>query len=218
MARYGKGPDKSRIIEAQTSIKERLIHLKRAQKAVDDSAAKIVEDEQALQVAVYWQEAFGPAGIPNMILRDTIGPLNETSRRISTLMTGGCIQVNYSTSRELVSGRDKAELNITVDNPDGASRVEGNSKGEASLTNLIVAETLAEVGGVAARIGYRWYDEILANQEEGARRSALAYMKEIASRYGILIFVVSHTPEAASYADYILTAVKETTGTTYRWD
>ncbi len=213
-----RGPDEGPVVRAEATLAERLRHKIRAQEALEESATKLVDDEEALRIAEYWKEAFGPTGIPNMVLADAIGPLNETSKRVSTLMTGGCIDVRYETCRELASGQDKAELTITVDNPTGAHRADGGSKGESSLTNLIIAETLAEVGGVATRLGYRWYDEVGANQDELVRRSIFAYLKETAHRYGILIFVVSHTPEVASYADYILIAEKTEKGTTYRWD
>jgi hypothetical protein len=213
-----RGPDRSAVVRAEATLAERKQQQDRTEQAIRDSAIKLSEDEEALRVAEYWQKGFGPTGIPNMILKDAIGPLNETSRRISTMMTGGCIQVTYETSRELVSGDSKAELNILVDNPDGADRADGGSKGESSLTNLIVAETLAEVGGVATRLGYRWYDEIGSNADEVVRRSIFAYLKEVASRYGILVFVVSHATEVASYADYVLIAEKTQKGTTYRWE
>ena len=213
-----KGPDRSGIVRAETLLTERERNHTKAKEAVETSAAKMVDDEEALRIAEYWQEGFGPGGIPNMILKDAIGPLNETSRRISSLMTGNCIQIGYETSRELGTGAEKAELNITVDNPSGAEHADGGSKGESSLTNLIVAETLAEVGGVAGRIGYRWYDEISSNADEVCRRSIFAYLKELANRCGILVFVVDHSPEAASFADYVLLAEKTAEGTVYRWD
>ena len=215
--RIEQGPDKTEITKFETQIKEREKQLKKAQQAVEKTAAKVVEGEELLRVVEYWQEAFGPTGIPNMILGDALGPLNSTSRRISAIMSGGTLDVSYATSRQLAKGGDKAELTINVRNELGSHRADGSSKGEGGLNNLIIAETLAEVGGVAHRIGYRWYDEVGANQDEVVRRSIYAYLSEIAQRYGILVFLVSHAPEAANYVDYTLIAEKTVAGTTYRW-
>ena len=215
--RIEQGPDKTEITRFETQVKEREKAIKKASIAVDKAAAKVVEGEELLRVVAYWQEAFGPTGIPNMILGDALGPLNATSRRVSALMSGGTLAVSYSTSRQLKTGADKAELTISVTNELGSVRAEGSSKGEGGLNNLIIAETLAEVGGVAHRIGYRWYDEVGANSDEVVRRSLYSYLSDVAQRYGILVFLVSHSPEAANYVDYTLIAEKTFTGTTYRW-
>ena len=215
--RIEHGPDKTEITRFETQIREREKQLAKSKKAVDTAAIKVVENEVLLSVVEYWQEAFGPTGIPNMILSDALGPLNSTSRRISAIMSGGTLDVSYATSRQLARGGDKAELTINVRNELGSHRADGSSKGEGGLNNLIIAETLAEVGGVAHRIGYRWYDEVGANQDEVVRRSIYAYLAEIAQRYGILVFLVSHAPEAANYVDYTLIAEKTVQGTTYRW-
>ena len=216
--RLEQGPDKTEVTRFETQIKERERAVKKANAAVEVAAAKVVEGEELLRVVQYWQEAFGPTGIPNMILGDALGPLNATSRRVSALMSGGTLAVSYSTSRQLKTGVNKSELVINVRNELGSERVEGSSKGESGLNNLIIAETLAEVGGVAHRIGYRWYDEVGANSDEVVRRSLYSYLSEVARRYGILVFLVSHAPEAANYADYTLIAEKTVSeGTTYRW-
>jgi len=208
----------SAVEKAKAVLSEKIEAKAKAEQAVQKIAQQVTESEQLVGVVGYWQEAFGPTGIPNMILRDAIGPLNETARRISNAMTGGLLQVGYSTTRALASGKEKAELVISVTNKLGCRRAEGSSKGEASLINLIVAETLAEVGNTASRIGYRWYDEVGANHDDVVRRAIFSYLRETANRTGTVIFLVTHNPEAASYADHILVATKGKDGTTYRWE
>jgi DNA repair exonuclease SbcCD ATPase subunit len=209
-----QGPDRSELQRLQTIKTERQKALTEAKNALENAAQGLVETEALVQVASYWYEAFGPTGIPNMILGEAIKPLNEIAKRISLLMTGGTIAITYETSRELSSGDTSAELVVKVDNKIGSKRAEGSSKGEAGLTNLIIAETLSEVGSVSNRIGYRWYDEILNSQDQTVRRSIMSYLRDLAQRLGILIFVVDHHQEVASYADYVLTAEKTAQGTT----
>ncbi len=217
--RLEAGPDKTEVTRLETVVAEQKKQRVKLQKAVDTVAVTVTETEEALRVAEYWQEAFCPTGIPNMVLREAIGPLNTTARRISAAMTGGTISVSYATSRELASGKgERSELIIKVKNDLGSTRFEGSSKGESGLTELVVAETLAEVGGIAKRIGYRWYDEVCPNQDELVRRAIYAYLADIARRYKILVFLVTHGPEAASYADYVLIAEKTKEGTIYRWE
>lgn len=213
----GSGVDKSALARTQAVLEERQGRVAAGEKAVAESAEQLMQFQETLKVLAYWLEAFGPTGIPNMVLRDSIQPLNDVARRISNLLTGGSVQIKFSTSRELASGREKAELVTTVENKLGASRAEGSSKGESGLINLIVAETLSEVGCVSNRIGFRWYDEILVSQDATVRRSILAYLKDTARRLGILVFVVDHHMEASSYADHVLVAEKTDKGTTFHW-
>lgn len=212
-----QGPDRTELTRLQAVKAEREKASTEAKNALEDAAQGLVETEALVKVTSYWYEAFGPTGIPNMILGEAIKPLNEIARRISLLMTGGTINITYETSRELASGDTSAELVIKVDNKIGSKRAEGSSKGEAGLTNLIIAETLSEVGSVSNRVGFRWYDEILNSQDQTVRRSIMSYLRDLAKRLNILIFVVDHHQESASYADYVLVAEKTTEGTELYW-
>jgi DNA repair exonuclease SbcCD ATPase subunit len=210
-------PSPSAAERANAVHNERISALAHAKKQVTEHARQATDDEEATKVAGYWVKGYSPAGIPNMVLESKIDPLNVVSRAVSDLMTGGVIQVSYSTRRELVSGDERPKLSIKVDNQQGARRLEGNSRGERCLANLIVAETLAEVGGVANRVGYRWYDEVTDGQDAAVRRSMFAYFKEQARRHKILIFVVDHSPEVSQFADYVLVAEKTQDGTALKW-
>jgi DNA repair exonuclease SbcCD ATPase subunit len=218
IAHYERGPDAQEVNKRLAIVEERERATQGEKTRVAGAAEDLAGEEEMLKVLTYWQKAFGPAGIPNMILSEAIAPLNRIAQRISNLMTGGTLKVSYETRRELASGDTKAQLVIRVDNLIGSKRPEGSSNGEAGLTNLIIAENLSEIGQVSQRIGFRWYDEITTGQDTQVRRSIFAYLKELAHRLGILIFVVDHHIEAASYADYVLLAEKtRTEGTVYRW-
>lgn len=203
------GPSDSALRIAEDRLTDREASCAKAQKALDQAAADLAADQATIKVLDYWNVAFSPYGIPNMVLRDAIAPLNKEARRISAEMTGGTIEVRYSTTRELASGAEKAQLNIEVDNKLGDKDLAGSSKGEAGLTNFIIAETLSEVGQVSRRIGYRWYDEIVPHQDPKVCHSIYSYMKDIAQRLGILIFLVDHNPVAANYADHVLIVEKK---------
>ena len=81
-------------------------------------------------------------------------------------------------------------MNIEVDNRLGDKELAGSSKGEAGLTNFIIAETLSEVGQISRRVGFRWYDEILPHQDPKVCQSIYSYMKDLAERLGVLVFLV----------------------------
>lgn len=221
MASYRQGPSDADLKTAQGRLADREAAVIKAQAALDEAAEALVADQATLKVLEYWNLAFSPYGIPNMVLRDAITPLNKEARRVSATMTGGTIEVRYSTTRELASGLEKAQLNIEVDNKLGDKDLGGSSKGEAGLTNFIIAETLSEVGQVSRRVGYRWYDEIVPHQDPKVCHSIYAYMKEVAQRLGILVFLVDHNPVAANYADHVLLVEKQSDSgkiiSTIRW-
>jgi DNA repair exonuclease SbcCD ATPase subunit len=217
-----QGPSTSGMERAEAIVNERAAALEKAEKATLTASAAIVEAQEAVKVVRYWVKAFSPVGVPNMVLKDSISPLNDTSRRISATLTGGTLNVSYDTSREMATGQERAKLVVNVEHRHGTmtrtGNIKGSSKGQSGLTNLIVAETLSAVGNVSSRIGFRWYDEVLNSQEPLIRRATLAYMKELAHRLKILIFIVDHHPEPASYADRILLVdLDEHEATSMKW-
>lgn len=194
---------------AEATLIERERMLAKAKQQLEDAATALTISQSTLKVLDYWNIAFSPYGIPNMVLRDAIDPLNHEAQRVSALLTGGTIQVVYNTSREMASGMEKARLNIEVNNLLGDKDLTGSSKGEAGLANFIIAETLAEVGQTARRVGYRWYDEVVPHQDAKVCHTLYTYWKEVARKLGILIFMVDHNPIAANYADYTLVVEKK---------
>ena len=216
-ASLASGPDETELARLKAIVEERERQVTSGQAAVENGAVQLAEASEMAKVLAYWNEAFGPCGIPNMVLSEAVNPLNDVSKRLSALLTNGTIGISYATSRTLATGRSSSELVVKVDNKLGGCRIEGSSKGESGLTNLILAETLSEVGSVSQRVGFRWYDECLSNQDATVRRSILAYLRETAQRLGILIFVVDHHAESASFADHVLVAEKNDDGTSLYW-
>ena len=202
----GASDEKLRSVEATLRERERVLGL--ARKTVETSTTTLLESQVTMRVLDYWNTAFSPYGIPNMVLKDAIQPLNREARRVSSMMTGNTIEVVYGTRRELASGQEKAELVIEVNNTLGSKELAGSSKGESGLTNLIIAETLAEVGQVSRRIGFKWLDEVLPHQDQTVCKSIYSHLRELANQLGILIFLVDHNPTAANYADHMLVVEK----------
>jgi DNA repair exonuclease SbcCD ATPase subunit len=212
-----KNVSDANVKAAKATLTERKAQVTKVEQEIEALAKTLAEDQESLKIVKYWNRAFGPTGIPNMVLAEALGPMNEVSRAISNRMTGGTIHVTYSTTKMLATGASKAQLVINVDNEIGDSEIQGSSKGEGGLTNFIIAETLSEVGNVSSRIGFRWYDEIVPHQDPVVSRSIYAYMKEVANRLGILVFLVDHNPAAENYADHVLLIEKTKGGTNISW-
>ena len=204
---------------ARAVLAERVAARGRAEQDIQAQARELARLENESSYDAYWARAFSPTGIPNLVLRRTIRPLNEAARLTSLTMTGGALEVTFSATTELASGVEKPQLVTRVDNRYGASRFQGNSKGEAGLANLILAETQATVGRIGRRVGWRWFDEPLNTQDPQVRRNVYQYLRQQADAEGLLIFVVDHNPEAAGFAHHVLVATKSEAGdTTYAWE
>jgi DNA repair exonuclease SbcCD ATPase subunit len=208
LAQLGAGVSDSTLKTAEATLAERERVKSLDEDKVNTTATALAASRATVRVIDYWNHAFSPYGIPNMVLKESIAPLNREARRVSSMMTGGTIEITYNTRRELANGKEKAELVIEVDNKLGSTELAGNSKGESGLTNLIIAETLSEVGQVARRIGYRWYDEVVPHQDQVVCRSIYSHLRQVAHDLGILIFIVDHNPVAADYADHVLLVEK----------
>lgn len=208
LAALEKGPADNALNAAKTKLTERNRVAHNAKESLKIAAECLALAQTTERVLNYWNTAFSPYGIPNMVLREAIAPLNHEARRISASMTGGTIEVVYGTTRELATGATKAQLNISVNNLLGSQDLAGSSMGEAGLTNYIISETLSNIGQVSRRIGYRWYDEIVPHQDTKVCHSIYSYWKELAQKLGILILMVDHNPVAANYADHFLTVEK----------
>ena len=207
----------SAVKAAEAVVKERERQVTVAKSGIEEAAKALSEVQATLGVVSYWNKAFSPTGIPNMVLAEAIPALNEVAKAVSVRMTGGTIQISFSTARELVTGKSKAKLVIKVNNTLGSKKLKGSSKGEGGLTNIVIAETLAEVGNIASRIGFRWYDEVLPNQDPVVAKSVYTHMREFAQRTGTLVFLVEHDPVAENFADHILVVEKRLTDSAISW-
>lgn len=208
--------DSKEVDLAKVRESERDLAVKQHEARLAETAQEVSDSFEYAKIANYWVEAFGATGIPNMIIDETIAPLNAISKQLGLRMTNGIIEIVYGTQRQLNSGESSNELTINVNNKFGSKSVHGSSKGERGIVNLVIAETLAEIGNIAARVNYAFYDEITQSADPKLRRDVFSYLREKATNR--LMFVVDHALEVASYADKVLIADKSPEGiTTYAW-
>lgn len=213
-----RAPSDHRLVQLRAVLTEVQAQGKTAASRIDASTLTLTEAEHQYRIAAYWVKGFSPAGIPNLVLRRTVDPLNDVAQLISSTLTGGTLSIQFSAETELASGEVTPKLITRVTNRFGASTVQGNSKGEGGLINLIIVETQAQVGRVLGRVGYRWFDEAVNSQDAVVRRNFYGYLREQARLRGVLTFIVDHHSEAANFADHTLIARKGEDGfTTYHW-
>ena len=145
--------DETPLKFAQDKIKDVKARIAKLSREIAEHSSKATELSTTLAVLNYWHRAFGPTGLPNMILGDAMGYINHVSANVSSILTGGLLEINYSNTKVLANNAERPELMINVKNATGATKFLGSSKGEAGISNLIIAETLNEIGRVWHRVG-----------------------------------------------------------------
>jgi len=213
--RYEQSVDGSAVASAKSVVTLNTTRVTEAEQAVKTAAEALAETQEGLRMIEYWTKAFSPNGIPNMLLNETVGPLNDVAQRVSHQLGRGMMEVWFSTTKKLVSGEQKPQLNVQVKNRMGSNKANGCSKGESTLTNLVILESLSELGRVSSRVGLRIFDEPFTNADEIVARALYAYLAELAKTS--LIFLADHNAVASSYANYILGVTKQAGGTVYAW-
>ena len=209
------GPSQSGVEQAKAVVRERKRVLEGLRTKVDETALALTEAQESLRVVAYWADAFGPGGIPNMILEDAVAPLNALAKRVSHQLGRGTLAVRYHTQRELSSGERRSHLNIIVDNVNGSSAIRGSSRGESGLINFIVAQTLYELSGLAHKTGFRFLDEPILGEDMPMARALYQFLKENCQRTGTMTLLIDHNPAAANYADHLIHVTKDQAGSTY---
>lgn len=212
---YEKPVDGAAVASAQTVVKLATTSVTEAEEEVKTAADALAETKEGLRLVEYWTKAFSPNGIPNMLLNETVTPLNDVAQRVSHQLGRGMMEVWFSTTKKLVSGEQKPCLNVQVKNRMGSSKASGCSKGESTLTNLVILESLSELGRVSSRVGLRVFDEPFTNADDVVARALYAYLAELAKTS--LIFLADHNAVASNYANYILGVTKQGDGTAYAW-
>jgi DNA repair exonuclease SbcCD ATPase subunit len=152
-----------------------------------------------------------------MTLQDCLTYLNRSANHLSSAITGNLIEIFFSATKTLKSADEKPALVINVRNRTGARKFTGSSKGEAGVSNLIIAETLYSLGRLWQRVAYRWFDEAVNSQDQSVRGTVYGYIREQAKLHQQVNLVVDHSPDVEAYADSIILAEKSGAGfTTYR--
>lgn len=198
---------------------QKLGALRSRKEAYDRKSAQLEADRKRYAEAkdqefVYKEltRAFGKNGIPALIMDNALAEIQSEVNKIMDQLTGGRITVEFSTQKELKSGKQAETLDIIVSDALGARDFNGYSGGEAARVALAIRLALAKVISRRAgkQIGLIMIDEISDLDTAGADAFAQTIMG-IASDYK-QIMVVTHMPHLKDQFPNVLTIVKDRDG------
>jgi hypothetical protein len=207
----------SKLVAVRTRIQTAKQSKKTMQSDLSETNRKLVEVGAFIQLLSYLYKAFGPTGVPNMVLQDCLEYLNRAAGHLSSVLTGDLVEISFSSTKVLATSAEKPCLVINAKNRAGSKKFIGSSKGEAGISNLIISETLYNLGRLWQKVAYRWLDEAVNSQDKTVRGTAYSYYRNQAKQRQQIIFVVDHSPDVEAHADSIILAEKCGSGfTTYR--
>tara|TARA_R100001594_G_C4044453_1_gene263849 strand:+ start:655 stop:2577 length:1923 start_codon:yes stop_codon:yes gene_type:complete len=155
--------------------------------------ARIALNNQRLESCEFWVEGFSTKGIRSLLLDGVVGSLNSHAEFYSDLLTGGAIDIGFSTQKQLKSGEFRDSFTITTSNVSGATEYAANSKGERRRIDLCVALSIADL--LASRSSKRFniiaLDEVFDNLDESGKEAVMALLNYL-STVRESVFVITH--------------------------
>ncbi len=126
------------------------------------------------------------------LLNDVIPFLNLEAERIRQLIqTPISIRFRIRSSEETFAGN----LEVAVDNPEGAESYEGDSGGEKGRVDLMILFSLLALASSRGRksVAQSFFDEAFEKQDQLGQRAVAALLRDTASQKSS-VFVLSHSP------------------------
>jgi len=173
----------------------------------DQLAACIEDDEAKLRRAEFWVKAYGASGLRSLLVDSSLPLLNEEAARVSRVLTGGAIKIEFSATTEQKSGKVVDRFEVRVDNKDGAGDYAGNSSGERAKVDLCVGLALQRL--VASRspaaFNLAVFDEVFDHLDAASHEPVIDVLSELDKDS---VFVVSHDDDLKAWFPATLRIVK----------
>ncbi len=163
--------------------------------------------EEKLRLVEFWVKAFGASGLRSLLIDTSLPLLNEEAARVSRVLTGGAIAVEFSATSVQKSGKAVDRFEVRVDNRRGAGDYAGNSSGERAKVDLCVGLALQRL--VASRSSASFnvaiFDEVLDHVDSTAHEAVIEVLGDLDKES---VFVVSHDDDLKAWFPAAIRLVK----------
>lgn len=157
----------------------------------------------------FWKYGFSNKGLKSYIL-DSVTPfLNDRANFYAQALTGGEIEISFSTQTTLRSGEVREKFSVTVTNKNGADTYAGNSGGEKGRADLSITFSLSDLVASRANQAYpqRFLDEPFEGLDEAGVEAVMELLSEMSADAGS-IFVITHSDTMKGMFPKTITMVK----------
>ncbi|NJL97981.1 MAG: SMC family ATPase [Synechococcaceae cyanobacterium SM2_3_2] len=178
------------------AVQERRQTLTQLQQQQESLSQEIQSTRRQLQIYQELATAYGPNGIPAMIIENVLPELEAEANRILGRLTHHQLHLHFATQR---AGRrtDKMidTLDILIADPRGTRPYETYSGGEAFRINFAIRLALSQL--LARRSGSRlqtlMIDEGFGTQDQAGRDQLVSAINTIAADFACIL-VITHIP------------------------
>lgn len=159
----------------------------------------IILETENFEIIKFWECAFSDKGTPEQspiksYLFDAIIPvLDDLTRMYSSILTEGCIDVQFNTVTALKSGELRDKFSISAINRYGSDLYLGDSGGERKKIDLIVMFALHSLARIrsGSQSNLLFLDEVLDFLDEEGCQRVMNLLNQMCSEIPT-IFVITH--------------------------
>jgi DNA repair exonuclease SbcCD ATPase subunit len=158
----------------------------------------------------FWRTGFSNKGLKSYILRSVTPFLNDRVTRYVQALTGGELEIEFSTQTTLKGGETREKFAVLVTNRNGAETYAGNSGGEKSRADLAINFTLSDLMATRSRRPYpqRFLDEPFESLDESGVEAVMELLAGMVADAGS-VFVVTHQDSMKGLFNRTIRLVKE---------
>ena len=176
------------------------------QLGIENLKDEFKELEEERKYNLFWVEAFGKSGIPNMKIEGVLDSIESTTNNYLSRMNSN-IHVEIDSQKELKSGDVREKISYKVLHPDkNITSYQSFSGGERQRVKLADLLTFNDLFGM---FNILFLDEVLElSLDDSGKESVLNLLKEKARELGS-VFIVSHDFQISDKLDSYIKIVKE---------
>lgn len=172
---------------------------------------RLTEEAKAMDAqhrsAQFWVKAYGNAGLRSLLIDSSLPVLNAEAERVSQMLTGGSIRIEFSATTEQKSGKVVDRFEVKVDNEHGAGDYAGNSSGERAKVDLCVGLALQRLvaSRSSASFNVAFFDEVFDHLDSAAHERVINVLTGLDKDS---VIVVSHDDDLKAWFPATLQMVK----------
>lgn len=172
--------------------------------------AKVKSVELDLKGLRFWEKGFGNKGLKSYIMDNVVPFLNKRAQKYADIMSGGTLQIQFSTQTRLKGGALREKFNVSVVNEEGADVYKGNSSGERRRSDVAIGWALADLAATRASkpIRFRGLDEPFENLDADGIDAVFKLLQHATDEYET-IFCMTHSRDLTDRFTKLLTVQKK---------
>lgn len=174
-----------------------------------DKVAECKTEEADL---LFWKTAFSPKGVRSVLLDRFCNDFNHWVNVFLSASSGGKMSIVMTPTKQLKSGEERNKIGMDIFMDGRQMKYEALSGGEKRRVDFSLCLGLTEFVSTrfalpAGLLGIVIFDELFSFLDRSAEESIGQVLREEGRKKAV--FVISHTPELESYADRVMTVIKE---------